>query len=293
MKKRLFKHSGLRRKVSEAFLTVFAVFMTLSPLVAVAIWTQQVFFNDSRKVTALEKLPEAESARVFEEPLLSVSFDDGWESLYTDAVPLLEKYDTRATMFVLPGEYDNPQYLSEDQVKSLQKAGHEIGSHSMTHPDLTKLGDNELTWQVDESKKQLESIDPEQKEINGFASPLGAENSRTLEVIRKQFTYHRDATNGFVNGADVNDLNTRDKFDRYNIIGITVLRTDSVEDIKKAIELAREHKAWLVLVYHEIEPDTSEYGLSKSQLEEQLKAIKDSGIKRVTIGETLEHMGDN
>jgi peptidoglycan-N-acetylglucosamine deacetylase len=59
--------------------------------------------------------------------------------------------------------------------------GMEIGSHSMTHPDLRKLTETELAWELGESKRRLEDHCGE--EISSFCYPCGYHDRRTARAV--------------------------------------------------------------------------------------------------------------
>lgn len=82
-------------------------------------------------------------------------------------------------------------YLTAEEVKSLSEQGFEIASHTVTHPVLTKLCDEELRRELVESKKVLENIVG--KSIYGFAHPYGQPftNSSKVEseILRAGYNY--------------------------------------------------------------------------------------------------------
>ena len=97
-----------------------------------------------------------------EKPVL-LTFDDGYVGHYEHVLPLLRKYQVPATFFVFPGKIDGKvagrSTLTWAQVKEMAADPLvTIGSHSVTHPaDLRELSDEDLTYEVVESKRRLES----------------------------------------------------------------------------------------------------------------------------------------
>lgn len=82
--------------------------------------------------------------------LIALTFDDGYESVYEYALPILKKYDVPATVFVNPafmGQFNTWdvnlgqrfRHMDWRQLEELYKNGWEIGSHGMTHRDLPHL----------------------------------------------------------------------------------------------------------------------------------------------------------
>lgn len=85
-------------------------------------------------------------------PIVALTFDDGPTVDYTETVlALLAEYDVRATFFVTGREVEeNP-----DQARAIVDAGHELGNHSWSHPDMTLLG---LRRIAEEIKRTDEAI---------------------------------------------------------------------------------------------------------------------------------------
>ena len=93
-------------------------------------------------------------------PMVALTFDDGPDGTWTPQVlDLLYENDARATFFLLGERLNDNQLLVEEMVS----AGHEIGNHTDTHPDLTKLSDFEVQYELYGMEKKLEKIVPDVK----------------------------------------------------------------------------------------------------------------------------------
>ena len=69
-----------------------------------------------------------------DEHLLMLTFDDGGASAYTHTAALLEERNWRGHFFVTTGRIGSRSFLTPEQIISLHRRGHIIGSHSHTHP---------------------------------------------------------------------------------------------------------------------------------------------------------------
>jgi chitooligosaccharide deacetylase len=75
---------------------------------------------------------------------VALTFDDG-PSVWTPAVlDLLREYEARATFFVIGARVrERPEEL-----RRIVAEGHEVGSHTMTHPRLTEVGDDDVRTEI-------------------------------------------------------------------------------------------------------------------------------------------------
>jgi len=85
-----------------------------------------------------------------------ITFDDGYATFYEHAFPRLRERGFVATLFVITDKVGMPRYVTWDQVREMAAAGIEIGSHSVTHPDLRQLSGSHLEQEISGSRKTLE-----------------------------------------------------------------------------------------------------------------------------------------
>ena len=113
-----------------------------------------------------------------------ISFDDGWETQFEYALPSLEKYHYPATFFVVTDYIGRRGFISWPQLQTLLTDGMRIGSHSKSHPRLTKIKDSAKLWdQIYNSKIILEA----QLEISveEFAYPYGSYNAKAAAAVKQ------------------------------------------------------------------------------------------------------------
>ncbi|MBI4241873.1 MAG: polysaccharide deacetylase family protein [Candidatus Rokubacteria bacterium] len=111
-----------------------------------------------------------------------LTFDDGHESNFTLALPLLLEAGFRATFYVTVGWIGRPPYMAWEQIKALAAAGMEIGSHSLTHRPPATLQRADLQIEMAESKKRLE--DRLGLSVVSASSPTGFFNSEMIPVVQ-------------------------------------------------------------------------------------------------------------
>ncbi|MFI1563011.1 polysaccharide deacetylase family protein [Streptomyces sp. NPDC020490] len=124
--------------------------------------------------------------------LVGLTFDDGYADFVDTALPLLRRFDCGATLFVLPGRLggDNAwdplgprkPLLTADGIRQAAAAGVEIGSHGLTHVDLTRADDATLAAEVRDSRSLLAELTG--TPIAGFCYPYGTVDRRAVAAVR-------------------------------------------------------------------------------------------------------------
>jgi peptidoglycan/xylan/chitin deacetylase (PgdA/CDA1 family) len=123
-------------------------------------------------------------------PVMCLTFDDGSSDNHDLTLPLLERYGVKATFFLITsslgsgkGIEDNGHRMSSAQAKELAALGHEIGSHTVSHLDLTSITAREARREIEDSKKALE--DELEVAVTSFAYPKGKHDSVLQEIVRE------------------------------------------------------------------------------------------------------------
>lgn len=122
--------------------------------------------------------------------IVTTSWDDG-HKLDLRLAKLLKKYNIKGTFYVSPKdrEFKQEDLLTDKEILGLSK-DFEIGAHTMTHPRLTKVNEEEAFKEISESKKYLENLTG--KEIKSFCYPGGNYNKNVKELVKKAgFSYAR------------------------------------------------------------------------------------------------------
>ena len=125
----------------------------------------------------------SEAIRLAKRGILDVTFDDGNESDYRIALPLIAKAGIGATFFVLSGRLDQPGSLSREQVREMAQAGMTIGSHGWDHVDWRKASDVQLERELGDARKVLE--DCLGQRVDRLSVPFGAFDARVLAFVTR------------------------------------------------------------------------------------------------------------
>lgn len=148
-------------------------------------------------------------------PLNSViiTFDDGYKDVFTNAYPALKKHNIPAIVFVTTDYMQSPvnshqsaiyEMMSWDDIREMADNNISIGSHTVSHPKLSTLADNEIEREAGKSKDIIQRHI--NREVVFFSYPYGGRdffNDKIKEILKRQGYQCASST---VYG--VNDLNS-------------------------------------------------------------------------------------
>lgn len=145
----------------------------------------------------IEKSQPIPSEHLSQKPIM-LTFDDGYKGVHTYLLPILEslqnKYGRSAklVLFVNPSSINSAKHLTCDDLrKGLTKGFYDIQSHSFHHYDLTKLSDQQLTFEFTEAKQYLkqctQGLDPNQTVGVNLAYPYGSFDARVQMQASKYY----------------------------------------------------------------------------------------------------------
>lgn len=122
------------------------------------------------------------------DPVLSITFDDGYRSVHTEAFPVLQDLGVDATTYAITGRvgetFEGRPLMTWDQLRELHDAGWEVGSHTRTHPDLRNISDERLREEVMGSRQDLtdHGITP-----TTMAAPYGYTSDRVRRTVMESY----------------------------------------------------------------------------------------------------------
>lgn len=115
-----------------------------------------------------------------EEKKIAISFDCAWGVDYTDKLlDIMRKENVRCTFFAV--EFWSEKY--PEYLKKIADAGHEIGTHSATHPYMSKLDKNAILKELNTSSDAIEKITGKKPEL--FRPPYGDYNDLLIDTANE------------------------------------------------------------------------------------------------------------
>ncbi len=189
-------------KIKRFFARLFG--LKLSPI-CVAFYYHSIFDNEknnfAKQMKLLKKksnvIPSDYSGKLESNKLYSIiTFDDGFENLIKNAVPVLEENQFPFTIFFISdyfgkkpewnfeGEHPdmNEKIMTVKQMNSLPQNLITIGSHSVSHNMLTSHLEDDLVYELEESKSKLEKLSG--RKVETIAFPNGEYNNF---IVQKSF----------------------------------------------------------------------------------------------------------
>lgn len=132
---------------------------------------------DGNTFQSLNELENSNCKNIF------VTFDDGLESVYRDALPILKKYSIPFCIFVITEKIGQSGYLSEVQLKELEQCHLcTLGAHTLSHCKLRECESGRSWKEIEYSKEELEKI--VNHPIKYMAYPYGDIKSVSYRDIR-------------------------------------------------------------------------------------------------------------
>jgi peptidoglycan/xylan/chitin deacetylase (PgdA/CDA1 family) len=157
-----------------------------------------------------------EGAALPPKPIL-LTFDDGSETTYTIALPIMQRYHFTGTTYIIYNFVGIPNYMDVDQIRALHAAGWEIGSHTISHIDLTTRPDRQKD-EIVESRRKLQSL--LEVPILSFAYPYGAHNGDSLYYVHSA---------GYLAAMGLGNETLQGYENRYYLYRQAVKRTDDLQ----------------------------------------------------------------
>lgn len=110
--------------------------------------------------------------------VIALTFDDGPGPYTEKLLDILDKYDAKATFFLIGSKVSGQASV----VRSIQARGHQLGNHSWSHPELPKLSVDQIAGEIDRTNEAIRQATGVKPSI--LRPPYGAVNGVVLEQLR-------------------------------------------------------------------------------------------------------------
>ncbi len=114
-----------------------------------------------------------------------LTFDDGYLDFYATAFPILQKHHFSAVSYIVAGFIGMPgRYVTAPQIQEMDRAGIEIGAHTVSHANLTKLSNDSMYHELLDSRIALQAIVGHP--VLDFCYPAGNFDARVVQMVAEQ-----------------------------------------------------------------------------------------------------------
>jgi oligosaccharide reducing-end xylanase len=173
--------------------------------------------------------------RGFRACAVSYTFDDNSPKQFSVAQPMFDAKGLPATFFCIVGNLSPSQWAT---IESAAAKGHEIGSHTLTHPSLPTLTDDRVVAELSESKNLIESHTG--KKCVSHAYPYCSVPKRT--ITSQYYPFARSCNEALVPGTPPDFLS----------VGAI---SSHLTQMNTAADNAASSGSWLVWLIHGIDND--------------------------------------
>lgn len=166
---------------------------------------------------------------------VAITFDDGYRDNLLNAAPVLQALRLPATCFICPGRMGTSMVRGEeagvlltwDEARELAAGGVTIGAHTMTHPHLSRLSEDDQRREISESAREI--TDRLGRRPEAFAYPYGSladYNDTSIRLVRET-GFHYAVSNRY----GVNPPGS----DRWTLRRIWIDNTDTLETFQAKV----------------------------------------------------------
>ncbi|HWQ78985.1 MAG TPA: polysaccharide deacetylase family protein [Anaerovoracaceae bacterium] len=186
-----------------------------------------------------------------EEKKIAISFDCAWGNEHTRPIlDILDQYDVKTTFFMV-------QFWAEkfpEDVAEIYSRGHEIGNHSSSHPDMSKLSVEDITKELQGAEGAIEGITGQKPTV--FRPPFGAYSNSLIQTC--------EALGYYVIQWDVDSLDWKN------------ITTEQIVD-----RVTRNVKPGSIILFHNNAEHVEEY------LPSILDMLKAEGYEIIPVGQLI------
>jgi len=233
--------------------------------------------QDTNNETSINNLTATTMAINSEDPVV-ITFDDGFESVYTIAFPIMEQYGIKGTVYVTPAWIGAPGYLTLAELTALHNAGWTIASHTWDHPALPTLTTTQITTELQTAINWLNN--------NGFADgayhlayPYGQYNSNVLQVV---------SILGIKTARTVNWGIISNSYTNYLELPIILIRSDTTRnDWQTELDRSIAQGGTAIFLFHDIITGNPVYleDVTVTNFRTIIEYINQTGVKTETISQ--------
>lgn len=223
---------------------------------------------------------------------VSLTFDDGASSQLA-ALPIMNAYRFKGTFYINSGFTDGEGFMTRDDLNRLSSKGHEIGGHTVSHPDLQSASFDEVKREVCTDRNTLLSWG---FNVRSFAYPFASFNADTEKAVQ-ECGYNSARGLGDIKSRfgcdDCDYAETTPPENAYATRALTqVDSTWTLADFQRSVLNAEKKGGWVQFTFHEVctsKTDCGELGVQLSTFTDFMTWLK---VRTIFTNTYVKPVGD-
>jgi polysaccharide deacetylase len=223
--------------------------------------------------------------------VVSIIFDDGWESTYTKGRAYMDRYGMRGSVCIIRDVVGTTNYATLAQLKALQQISRwDVCAHADTvanhNAGYGTLEDSVVEEELEGIKTWL--IENGFKDRDLFVWPKGSFTASQMPLALEFFNGIRGTTGGRGGSAGPHEMFPPAENGRLRCFLIG--NETTAAEVETALNQCATHKSWLIIAYHRIVNSGASTGVecNEATFKEMIDKVKASGLAVKTISEVLE-----
>lgn len=174
-----------------------------------------------------------------------IQFDDGWASEYWKAYPMMKDKGFVGNIGIISDQVGKKNYVTIEQLREMYADGWDIYNHTVSHPRLTSLTDQQVERELSESRAFL-MRHRFTRAVDFIAYPYGDFNDSVIDIAKQYSRFARSITTGFEVGTPINP---------YRLKTIELVNGVSPSVYEDAIRSVAENGHTVIFFLHRIEDE--------------------------------------
>lgn len=226
-------------------------------------------------------LKNADDITKFSQGMVSLDFDDGSISEFTNGIPILNAAGFKSTQYIITNYVGtDSNYVTISNILQMQAQGHEIQNHTKSHPYLTQLTPAQVANEISGAKNILLGMGVSQ--VTALSYPFGDYNDSIVNTVRDL---------GFSAARTTEQGDNYKNSDPLILMSYSLEKSTTYAQIKTLIDNAVNTKTWLILVFHQIDNTGWQFSTTSAKLQQVVDYLKQNNIPVVTVSQGLAQMG--
>lgn len=212
--------------------------------------------------------------------VVCIVFDDGWQSQYDNALPILNNFGYKASFAIITsyvgtawGNSEGLSYMNWKEIVKLADQSNDIESHTWSHLNLAVLSTTSIVYQLAQSKQDLKE--------HGINAPIlvypdggGAGNATVENIVSSYYFVGRSINSGV--------FNMTQPFDRYDLPSYTMRNTTTLANFENTVNKAGNSSV-VILCFHKIDNEDVDTATTPQTFNAEMQYLYDNNFTVETM----------